>query len=630
MLKKIISEEALLQTAELLAKKKSRAGFDGMTPESAYSWIYTNSERLQRDIIKGNYRPLPAISFRSAKTNGKFRTLVRLSAVDSVLQTVLNNALSSVADAHFSDSSFAYRSERGVDRAVKRYVQLADCHRLAGKLDFNSCFTNIDHSVLEKKLIELFNDKKLCELLMLFVKTPVYVDGQIVENDKGLLQGMPLSPLLSNVYFDIADKYMEQANIPFVRYADDIVFFADTLTDIRKRSSEILSFFENTLGLTCNESKTRIDAPTRIVFLGHKFLSDKRGIVAFEANADITRAYDHWHTLDKNNDHGRFDIVSDGILKQKDISLLFDTDERDTVIPPVSTNTINIFSNVVFDSGFLDSALKNGISINIFDRNGVRIGSILPTHPLSSVKTTHEQLNAYYNNERRFGYAKEFLLASIHNTLLNIRYYNKQNRDSLLESSIKKLEKKRTEISETFYGDLLLPEACCREIYYGCYDTFLKRDGFVFEKRTRRPAKNEVNALLNFGNSVLYNLLACEIEKTPLDIRVGFLHATNTRYTSLNLDLAEIFKPLVVDRTVFTLINKGEITLDMFEHDGDAVYLRKEAKRVFLKAFYEKLDTVISVKNMKMSYNSIISDEIRKLVRSFRGDEKYKAFRQVR
>lgn len=630
MLKKIMSEEALLQAAGALADKKSRAGFDGMHPKDAYSWIYTNGERLRRDILKGNYRPMPAVGFRVAKTNGKYRTLARLCAIDTVLQTVLNDALAPIAEESFSDNSFAYRSGRGVDSAVKRYVELSGKYRLAAKLDLDSCFTNIDHSVLEQKLSEFFGNEKLRELIMHFVRTPIYIDGQVEATEKGLLQGMPLSPLLSNVYLDTADKQLEKASIPFVRYADDIVLFSDTLTELRDQCSEITSFFRSALGLTCNKSKTRIDAPTKLIFLGHKFLSDKRGIVAFEASADVTRAYDHWHTVDKNNDHGRFDIVSDGILKQKDASLLFDTDDRDTVIPVATANTINVFSNVIFDSGSLHSALKNGININIFDRNGVRIGSILPTRPLSSAKTTHEQLRAYYSNERREYYAKEFLSASIHNTLLNIRYYNKQNRDPHLEASIKKLERKRAEIQKEPLYDLLLTEAHCREIYYSCFDTFLKREGFVFEKRTRRPSQNEVNALLNFGNSVLYNLLACEIEKSPLDIRVGFLHATNTRYTSLNLDVAEIFKPLIVDRTVFTLINKGTITLDMFGRDGDAVYLGRDAKHIFLKAFYEKLDTVITNKDVRMSYNTVIAGEVRKLVHSFRDDEKYKAFRQVR
>ena len=98
----------------------------------------------------------------------------------------------------------------------------------------------------------------------------------------------------------------------------------------------------------------------------------------------------------------------------------------------------------------------------------------------------------------------------------------------------------------------LLLEARVREIYYGCYDAFLLSDAFQYQKRSRRPPQNAFNAMLSFGNTVLYNLIATEINKSALDIRIGFLHATNRRLQSLNLDIAELFKPLVVDRTIIT------------------------------------------------------------------------------
>jgi len=139
------------------------------------------------------------------------------------------------------------------------------------------------------------------------------------------------------------------------------------------------------------------------------------------------------------------------------------------------------------------------------------------------------------------------------------------------------------------------------------------------------------NAMLSFGNTVMYSLIATEIQKTALDVRIGYLHATNTRKNSLNLDIAEIFKPLLVDRVILSLVNKGEIVPTHFEtHENGTVYLTTEGKRIFLSAFYEKLDAVITVGDKKMSYDSIVKEEIRKLIRHFRTNDKYKGFRQVR
>ena len=97
------------------------------------------------------------------------------------------------------------------------------------------------------------------------------------------------------------------------------------------------------------------------------------------------------------------------------------------------------------------------------------------------------------------------------------------------------------------------------------------------------------------------------------------------------MDIAEIFKPLIVDRVIFSLINKREIDLKHFvKTQNEGVYISDEGKHIFLKAFYEKVDTIITEKNEKKTYNTIIVEKIRKLVRAFRGDSEYKAFRQVR
>ena len=152
-----------------------------------------------------------------------------------------------------------------------------------------------------------------------------------------------------------------------------------------------------------------------------------------------------------------------------------------------------------------------------------------------------------------------------------------------------------------------------------------------FEKRTRRPPMNEINALISFGNTVLYNLLAFQINRSPLDIRVGFLHATNARMESLNLDVAELFKPLLVDRTVFSMVNLHGLRKEHFDaEENGAVYLTEDGKRIFLQAFYRRLDAVITEKETHIPYSQVIRQEIQKLVRTFRDGEKYKAFRQVR
>lgn len=633
MFKSIFNQENLISIANERKKRKFKAGYDGMSMEGASGWLYINSARLIRDIKSGDYSPMPAVGFKTAKTNGGYRNLVRITAIDTILQTAINNALIEECEKTFLNCSMAFRPERGVYTALKQYVDFANKYSFVVKIDISNCYDNIDHEILSDTLPHFVGDEHIRNLIMKFVKTPVYSDKEITKTEKGLLQGMPLSPTLSNVYMHSFDEFSEALSIPCIRYADDIVLFASTLTEAKSICDKASVFITEKLKLPFNERKVKIDSPISIAFLGHKFTRDKKGIIVYEANSNTSTAYYNWNSRIAENSRGRVDIISDGILRQKDFSLLFDTDTTDTHIPVAPTQTINIYSDVVFDTGFLSTALKNGISINVFSSKGENIGSFIPNTSLFSPRTTYDQLLSYYDEKKRMYLAKEFVLASIHNSLLNIRYHKKQEKDISFDEAINNLmESKKRINSTTNYEKLLLEEARARQIYYDCFDSFIKQEEFRFEQRSKRPPKNEVNALLSFGNTVLSNLISTEIQKSPLDVKIGYLHATTSkRKASLNLDVAEIFKPLLVDRVIFSLINKGTIRPKHFTTcENDGVYLTEDGKREFLQAFYQKLNATLDNKDVQMSYNSIIIEEIRKLVRHFKGTQKYKGFRQVR
>jgi CRISPR-associated endonuclease Cas1 subtype I-B len=526
----------------------------------------------------------------------------------------------------------AYRPARGVNTALQHYIGLANRNKFAAKLDVSSCFPNLPHDALRTQLERHLDDDALVSLIMSYVKIPICIDGEICENKKGILQGMPLSPLLCNVYMHSLDELLEKNGISFIRYADDIVLFADTLEDINAHCDLARSFIETELHLNVNGKKAAVGSCTDITYLGHKFQRDKRGVVGFKVDSKNARVFCDWYSERPQSSKGTVSLISDGILRQKDFSLLFDTETADVNIPPAATDVINVFSDVVFDTGFLSKAMKNGITVNVFDRKCGCVGSFIPNAPLKSPKLTHEQLMAYYDEKRRMSLAKEFVLASIHNDLLNVRYHAKHDDVPEYEAAIAELTATKAAVKNASdHSKLLLLEARAQKAYYACFDLFISKDGFEFEKRSARPPQSNVNALISLGNTLLYSLIACKIHKTALDVRVGFLHATNRRMTSLNLDVAEIFRPLIVDRTVFSLINKGMIReQDFVSSENGGVYVSNDGKRIFLEAFYKKLCDTLTVKGVTMSYDSIIDMELAKLVRHFRDTEKYKGFRQVR
>lgn len=165
-------------------------------------------------------------------------------------------------------------------------------------------------------------------------------------------------------------------------------------------------------------------------------------------------------------------------------------------------------------------------------------------------------------------------------------------------------------------------------MYYTCFNQILETSDFQFEKRTKRPPKDAINACISFGNTLLYNLFVNIIWKKGLDPRFGVVHASNKRNQSLNLDFADIFKPIVIDRIIFTMINKKMLTLlTDFETSNQGVYLSREGKNIFLQMYEEKLKSRITIKGKEMSYYQLLESEVQNYKNFILTGETYKPYK---
>lgn len=171
-------------------------------------------------------------------------------------------------------------------------------------------------------------------------------------------------------------------------------------------------------------------------------------------------------------------------------------------------------------------------------------------------------------------------------------------------------------------------EGKMRERYYRAWPHILS-DGWAFTRRVRRPPDNEINALISFGNGHLYTVCLSEIYRTQLAPTVSYLHEPGARRFSLALDLSEIFKPLIVDRAIFKLVNTGQLKASHFDKSLDGCFLTDAGKKVFLAALEDKLTTSIKHRRLgrHVSYRHLIRLECYKLVRHLTDIEPYRAFR---
>ena len=320
-------------------------------------------------------------------------------------------------------------------------------------------------------------------------------------------------------------------------------------------------------------------------------------------------------------------IFNGGQLKRKDNTLLFIKENEKKILPINAISEIHVFGEIDLNKRVLEFLTQNKIPVFFYNHYGYYIGSFYPREYLNSGLIILKQAEFYLNHEERMFLAKSFVSGAAANILKNLGYY-KKSKEEYIKPYIEEILQKSKEIdSKKNIPSLMALEGEIRKKYYEVFNVVLNIGDFYFDKRTKRPPENPLNALISFGNSLIYTTILSQIYRTHLDPRIGYLHETNQRSFSLNLDLAEIFKPIVVDRVIFSLINKNQIQLKHFEEDIDYTYLNEKGKQIFIQTYEEKLNTTIKYKNLgKVSYRKLIRLECYKLYKHFFGEEIYKPF----
>lgn len=210
--------------------------------------------------------------------------------------------------------------------------------------------------------------------------------------------------------------------------------------------------------------------------------------------------------------------------------------------------------------------------------------------------------------------------------LKNLKYYNNRGKD--LEPLIEIIEKHRTKLYNTSEIDELMGiEGNIRQVYYEAFNLII--NDFEMGGRTKQPPKNEVNALISFTNMLCYSQCLRAIHHTQLNPTISFLHSPGERRYSLALDLAEIFKPIMVDRTIFKVLNKREIQKKDFDVKLNKVLLKNAGKKTLINAFENRLDETIQHRTLKrkVSYKHLIKLECYKLAKHCLEMEEYKPFK---
>lgn len=317
-------------------------------------------------------------------------------------------------------------------------------------------------------------------------------------------------------------------------------------------------------------------------------------------------------------------IFQNGNLRRKDQTLRLETEEGNRYIPVEDTMEILIFGEVDFNKRLLEFLSQKEIILHIFNHYGYYAGSFYPREHLNSGYMILKQAMCYQNGEKRMGLAKLFISGAVHNILQVLKYY--RNRGKNVASIIESIRSLQEMINaSTTVEELMALEGNIRGYYYQSFDHILENENFTFENRSKQPPKNEMNALVSFGNTMLYTAVLSEIYKTHLDPRIGFLHATNFRRFTLNLDVAEVFKPVLVDRLIFSLVAKKMITAKDFDRRAGGTFLTDRGKKVFITEWDKRLKTTFKHRDLRrnVSNRRLIRLELYKIQKHLMEEKNY-------
>lgn len=321
-------------------------------------------------------------------------------------------------------------------------------------------------------------------------------------------------------------------------------------------------------------------------------------------------------------------IFSNGQLKRRDNTLQFikyDNQKQD--IPIETVKDIYIFSEMTINTKLLDFLSQHGVILHFFNYYEFYTGSFYPKSKNVSGSLLVKQVQYYEDEAKRTDIAREFINGAYYNIYRNLRYYNSRGKDvNAVMDEIKALSSHLKYCENV--SEIMGIEGSIRKVYYSAWQTIIDQE-VDFNKRVKRPPDNMVNTLISFGNSIIYSKVLSEIYKTQLNPTISFLHEPSTKRFSLALDIAEIFKPLLVDRMIFSLLNKKVITEDDFDEEIGFLRMTDKTAKKVMSALDKKLKETIRHKklNRDVSYQHLMRLEAYKLIKHIMGIEEYQAFK---
>ncbi|HBF78059.1 MAG TPA: type I-B CRISPR-associated endonuclease Cas1 [Clostridiaceae bacterium] len=320
-------------------------------------------------------------------------------------------------------------------------------------------------------------------------------------------------------------------------------------------------------------------------------------------------------------------IMSMGDLKRKDNSIAFKNEDGYTYMPIEGVKEIFCLNEVSLNTKLLDMLGKAGVVVHFFNYYGQYSGTFYPKEYLISGNLTIKQAQCFIN--KREIVAKSIVQGIADNIYEVLYHYYKHDKKELkpildwLKDDVFLMLNKDLDIKQILYI-----EGSIWEKFYDSFKYFLPAE-FLFNKRVRRPPDNPMNALISFGNSILYAKTVTQIYNTHLNQSISFLHEPSEGRFSLSLDLCEAFKPIIVFKTIFEMVNNKRIQVGKhFNKKLNYCLLNEAGKKIYIQSLEDRFDNAFMNEKLKrkVSYKTAIKLDGYKLIKFIMEDKPFKPF----
>ena len=274
-MEQILSKENLNKAYLQVVRNKGAEGVDGMKYTELKEYLEENGELIKEQLRTRKYKPQPVRRVEIPKPDGGVRKLGVPTVTDRFVQQAIAQVLTPIYEEQFHNHSYGFRPNRCAQQAILRALDMMnDGYDWIVDIDLEKFFDTVNHDKLMTLIGRTIKDGDVISIIRKFLVSGIMIDDEYEDSVIGTPQGGNLSPLLANIMLNELDKEMEKRGLNFVRYADDCIIMVGSEMSARRVMRNLTKFIEEKLGLKVNMTKSKIDTPKGLKYLGYGFYYD--------------------------------------------------------------------------------------------------------------------------------------------------------------------------------------------------------------------------------------------------------------------------------------------------------------------------------------------------------------------